>query len=163
LIEDVLEKLFGRVYSEKDFSINIAICLSGIVGLTCYLIYSDNVITLFSFVITFPVVKVITGGIYQRIITRKEEEAAKNRLSALYHSLTDSEKEVVMHFVKHGSSVMTWGQMNKLDNPMTGVESLAHRGLLSTSITMDGMKETFELDLVLFSYASMYPHCQDNM
>lgn len=160
---EFLEKLFGRVYSEKDFSINIAIFFSGISGLTCYLILPDYVLTLFSFVITFPVVKIISGGIYQRIITRKEETAAKKRLTEVYNSLTEKEKEVVMHFVNHGGTVITWGQMNKLDDPITGVESLAHRGLLSNSMTIDGMKETFELDLALFSCACMYRHHQDSM
>ena len=153
---EFLEKMFDRVYSEKDFSINIAIFVSGIAGVTCYLILRDYVLTLFSFVIIFPVVKIIAGGLYLRIITRKGEAVAEKRLATLYNSLTGREKEVVMHFVTHGGSVMTWGQMNRLDDPEPGVESLARRGLLNTSVTMDGMRETFELDLTLFNYAYKY-------
>lgn len=68
-----------------------------------------------------------------------------------------------MHFVTHGGSVMTWGQMNRLDDPEPGVESLARRGLLNTSVTMDGMRETFELDLTLFNYAYKYHSHQEKM
>ncbi|WP_413739892.1 hypothetical protein ACL2XQ_26780 [Sodalis sp. RH14] len=160
---EFLEKMFDRVYSEKDFSINIAIFVSGIAGVTCYLIVRDYVLTLFSFVITFPVVKIIAGGLYQRIITRKGEAVAEKRLTTLYHSLTGREKDVVMHFVTHGGTVMTWGQMNKLDDPEPGVESLARRGLLNTSVTVDGMRETFELDLALFNYAYKYRPRQEGM
>ena len=160
---EFLEKMFDRVYSEKDFSINIAIFVSGIAGVTCYLILRDYVLTLFSFVIIFPVVKIIAGGLYLRIITRKGEAVAEKRLATLYNSLTGREKEVVMHFVTHGGSVMTWGQMNRLDDPEPGVESLARRGLLNTSVTMDGMRETFELDLTLFNYAYKYHPHQEKM
>ncbi|AKH90632.2 hypothetical protein [Edwardsiella tarda] len=158
-----LEKMFDRVYSEKDFSINIAIFFSGIAGVTSYLILHDYVLTLFSFVITFPVVKIIVGGLYQKIITRKGEAVAEKRLKMLYQSLTGREKEVVKHFVMHGGAVMTWGQMNKLDNPEPGVESLVRRGLLNASVTVDGMRETFELDLALFNYVYKYRSHQEGM
>ncbi|ELZ3956700.1 hypothetical protein UM677_001824 [Cronobacter sakazakii] len=150
---EFLSKLFERIYTEKDFSINIAIFISGIAGVTCYLTLHDYVLTLFAFVISFPLIKIIAGGFYQRFITLREETAAERRLAALYDSLSESEKEVIMHFVSNGGAVMTWGQMNRMDDPQTGVESLARRSLLNTSVTVDGMRETFELDLTLFGYA----------
>lgn len=61
---EFLSKVFERIYTEKDFSINIAIFSSGITALTCYLILHDNVLTLFAFIITFPVIKIIAGAFY---------------------------------------------------------------------------------------------------
>lgn len=150
---EFLEKLFDRVYAEKDFSINVAIFVAGLAGMTCYLILHDYVLTLFAFIIPFPIVKIIAGGWHQRLLARKGKVVSRQQLAALYDSLTDSEKDVVQHFVAHGGAVMTWGQMNRLDDPQTGVESLARRGLLSTSVSVDGMSETFELDQMLFTFA----------
>lgn len=93
-------------------------------------------------------------------MVRKSKAAAEQQLAALYDSLTDSEKDVVQHFVAHGGAVMTWGQMNRLDDPQTGVESLARRGLLCTSVSVDGMRETFELDLTLFVFAYRWQDSQ---
>lgn len=85
-------------------------------------------------------------------MARKGKATAEQQLAALFDSLTDSEKDVVQHFVAHGGAVMIWGQMKRLEDPQTGVESLARRGLLCTSVSVDGMRETFELDLMLFTY-----------
>ncbi len=150
---EFLGKLFDRVYAEKDFSINVAIFVAGLAGMSCYLVLHDSVLTLFAFIISFPIVKIIAGGWHQRLMARKGKVTAEQQLAALYDSLTDSEKDVVQHFVAHGGAVMTWGQMNQLDDPQTGVESLARRGLLCTSVSVDGMRETFGLDLTLFTYA----------
>ncbi|EPY1563457.1 hypothetical protein [Raoultella planticola] len=150
---EFLGKLFDRVYAEKDFSINVAIFVAGLAGMSCYLVLHDSVLTLFAFIISFPIVKIIAGGWHQRLMARKGKATAEQQLAALCDSLTDSEKDVVQHFVAHGGAVMTWGQMNRLDDPQTGVESLARRGLLCTSVSVDGMRETFELDLTLFTYA----------
>lgn len=150
---EFLGKLFDKVYAERDFSINVAIFVAGLAGMSCYLVLHDSVLTLFAFIISFPIVKIIAGGWHQRIMARKSKAAAEQQLAALYDSLTDSEKDVVQHFVAHGGAVMTWGQMNRLDDPQIGVESLARRGLLCTSVSVDGMRETFELDLTLFIFA----------
>lgn len=157
---EFLGKLFDRVYAEKDFSINVAIFVAGLAGISCYLALHDSVLTLFAFIISFPIVKIIAGGWHQRIMAHKGKAAAEQQLAALYDSLTASEKDVVQHFVAHGGAVMTWGQMNRLDDPQTGVESLARRGLLCTSVSVDGIRETFELDLTLFTFAYRWrtPH-----
>ncbi|WP_367144366.1 hypothetical protein [Pantoea stewartii] len=151
---EFLSKVFELIYSEKDFSINIAIFSSGITALTCYLILHDNIITLFAFVITFPVIKIIAGAFYQHFLTVKGTAMAERRLAAIYASLSYSEKEVITHFIELGTAVMTWGQMNQLEEPQKGVESLKSRSLLSASVTADGMRETFELDLTLYDYAN---------
>ncbi|ATE85504.1 TPA: hypothetical protein RPB45_001948 [Escherichia coli] len=150
---EFLGKLFDRVYTEKDFGINVAIFVAGLAGMSCYLILHDYVLTLFAFIIPFPIVKIIAGGWHQRLLAQKGKAASRQQLAALYDSLTDSEKNVVQHFVAFGGAVMTWGQMNRLDDPQTGVESLVRKGLLGTSVSVDGMHETFELDLTLFAFA----------
>ena len=53
-------------------------------------------------------------------------------------------------FVDSGGCVLTWTQMNNSCASQNGVESLIRRGLLSTSVTADGMRETFVLDPNLF-------------
>lgn len=150
---EFLGKLFDKIYAEKDFSINVAIFVAGLAGMSCYLVLHDSVLTLFAFIISFPIVKIIAGGWHQRLMARKVKGVAEQQLVALYDSLTDSEKYAVQHFVAHGGAVMTWGQINRLDDPQTGVESLARRGLLCTSLSVDGLQETFELDLTLFTFA----------
>lgn len=124
---EFLGKLFDRVYTEKDFGINVAIFVAGLAGMSCYLILHDYVLTLFAFIIPFPIVKIIAGGWHQRLLAQKGKAASRQQLAALYDSLTDSEKNVVQHFVAFGGAVMTWGQMNRLDDPQTGVESLFGR------------------------------------
>lgn len=107
---EFLGKLFDRVYAEKDFSINVAIFVAGLAGMSCYLVLHDSVLTLFAFIISFPIVKIIAGGWHQRLMARKGKATVEQQLAALYDSLTDSEKDVVQHFVVHGGAVMTWGQ-----------------------------------------------------
>lgn len=88
-------KLFDRVYTEKDFSINVAIFVAGLAGMSCYLVLQDYILTLFAFIIPFPIVKIVAGGWHQRLMARKEEAATGQQLAALYDSLADSEKDVV--------------------------------------------------------------------
>lgn len=126
---EFLGKLFDRVYTEKDFGINVAIFVAGLAGMSCYLILHDYVLTLFAFIIPFPIVKIIAGGWHQRLLAQKGKAASRQQLAALYDSLTDSEKNVVQHFVAFGGAVMTWGQMNRLDDPQTGVESPGSEGI----------------------------------
>lgn len=45
---------------------------------------------------------------------------------------------------------MTWGQFNRSKISSSAVETLIQRELLSTSVTADGMTETFVLDVCLF-------------
>lgn len=92
---EFLGKLFDRVYAEKDFSINVAIFVAGLAGMSCYLVLHDSVLTLFAFIISFPIVKIIAGGWHQRLMARKGKVTAEQQLAALYDSLTDSEKDVV--------------------------------------------------------------------
>lgn len=68
---EFLGKLFDRVYAEKDFSINVAIFVAGLAGMSCYLVLHDSVLTLFAFIISFPIVKIIAGGWHQRLMARK--------------------------------------------------------------------------------------------
>ena len=44
---EFLGKQFDRVYAEKDFSINVAIFVAGLVGMSCYLLLHDYVLTLY--------------------------------------------------------------------------------------------------------------------
>ncbi|HIE4388174.1 TPA: hypothetical protein ACXM56_000001, partial [Serratia liquefaciens] len=89
---EFLGKLFDRVYAEKDFSINVAIFVAifvaGLAGMSCYLVLHDSVLTLFAFIISFPIVKIIAGGWHQRLMARKGKATAEQQLAALCDSLT---------------------------------------------------------------------------
>lgn len=56
---EFLGKLFDKVYAERDFSINVAIFVAGLAGMSCYLMLHDSVLTLFAFIISFPIVKIL--------------------------------------------------------------------------------------------------------
>jgi hypothetical protein len=45
---------------------------------------------------------------------------------------------------------MTWGQINKSDTQFSAIESLMQRELLHSSVTADGMTETFVSDQDIF-------------
>ena len=62
----------------------------------------------------------------------------------------EHEKAVVQAFDQAGGAVLTWSHVNSLDLRGPGMESLTHRGLLSTNDTADGTRETLVLNAALF-------------
>ena len=75
-------------------------------------------------------------------------------LKDLFDQLGWEERAVIQAFVWHGGSVITWGECNRSPQLSTaGIESLINRNLVHTSVTADGMTETFALDTQLFDYA----------
>ena len=45
---------------------------------------------------------------------------------------------------------MTWTRFNRINLSSSAIESLIERELLNTSVTADGMTETFVLDVSIF-------------
>ena len=64
------------------------------------------------------------------------------------------EKEVIRAFVNAGGSVLTWPQMNNQTVSFASIESLIQREVLWTSMSADGMRETFALNSAIFDIGS---------
>ena len=146
----VWDKWIDRVYSETDISRSIATSVAGITGLAIYLFSKDIAIAGFSAIIVFPIIKVLCSSIHEKAENLAKIKLEKNGLQKLYSRLSPEERAVVSVFVQAGGSIMTWGQINQTDTQFSAIESLTNRGLLQTSMSVDGMRETFVLDQDLF-------------
>jgi hypothetical protein len=147
---NAIEKWAERVYAETDFGRNIATSLSGLLGLAVYLIGRDWVIAAFASIIFFPVARLTATAIHARVSRGVDRRARWKNAEHIYRSLSDEERAVVSEFVAAGGCVLTWHHMNRLPVSGPAIESLIQRKLLSTSVTADGMRETFVLDTALF-------------
>jgi hypothetical protein len=145
-----MEKWAERLYSETDVGRSVGTSLAGALGLGIYLKFGDWVIAIFASVIFFPVARLIASAAHKRVTRRSRRRAESESTERIYDRLSDEERTVVSVFVGSGGCVITWGQMNNSSVSANGVESLIQRGLLSTSVTADGMRETFVLDSDLF-------------
>ena len=145
-----IEKWAERVYAETDFGKSIATSLSGVVGLVVYLLLGDWAIAAFAAIIFFPVARLTATAIHARFSRNASRRARRNEAEHVFGSLSDEEKAVVSEFVGVGGCVLTWSQTNKSPISSAAIESLIQRELLSTSMTADGMRETFVLDPALF-------------
>ena len=145
-----INKWVERIYSESDFGRSVATSLSGVVGLVVYLIASDWVIAAFSTIISFPVIRLTAAGLHEKATRRSKRRIKREEAEHAYASLSDDEKEVVLAFVRAGGSVLTWSQVNRLPLQGPAIESLIQREVLWTSVTADGMTETFVLDSAIF-------------
>lgn len=144
------EKWAERIYAETDFGKGIATSLSGAVGLTVYLLFGDWAIAAFSLIIFFPLARITATAIHTRLSRTASRRSKRSNAEHVYGNLSEEEKEVVAEFVRYGGCVLTWGQTNKSAVSSAAIESLLQREVLSTSITADGMRETFVLDPTLF-------------
>ncbi len=145
-----IEKWADRVYSETDFGRSVATSVAGVIGLAVYLIFGDWVIAAFSSIISFPIIRVISTGLHEKITRRKKHKIEREEAEHIYKQLSNDEKEVVMEFVNAGGSVLTWSQVNNSSLLSSSIESLIQRKILWTSTTADGMRETFAIDSDIF-------------
>lgn len=145
-----IEKWAERVYAETDVGRSIATSLSGVLGLGVYLYLGDWVIAAFVAIIFFPVARLAASGIHARLSRNASRRAKRSDAEYTFNSLSDEEKAVVFEFVSAGGCVLTWAQMNKCPVSGSAIESLIQRDVLSTSMTADGMRETFVLDAEVF-------------
>jgi hypothetical protein len=149
-----LDKWVERVYGETDFGRSIATSVAGIVGLVVYLAVSDWVIAAFSAIIAFPVARLLSSSLYERARKATERRLEQRNAIDSYNKLSEPERHVVNAFVQAGGSVLTWSQVNSLGLPGSAIESLIQRGLVTTSMTADGMRETFVLEASVFDVGS---------
>jgi hypothetical protein len=119
-------------------------------SLVVYLISHDWVIAAFCLLIFFPIARLVSSSIHKRLSRNAVLRAKRDNAEYTYSSLSGGEKSVIDEFVNAGGCVLTWGQMNRTQVSRSAIESLIQRNVLSTSVTADGMRETFVLDTALF-------------
>lgn len=145
-----IEKWAERVYAEADFGRSVATSLAGLLGLGVYLWRSDWVLAAFISIIFFPIVRIAATAIHERFARTSKRRTDRENARHVYSCLSAEELAAVSTFVSAGGCVLTWGQINRSPASGNAIESLLQRGVLSTSMTADGMRETFVLDPDLF-------------
>lgn len=149
----IFEKWADRVYAEVDFGRSLATSLSGAIGLAIYLKTSDWVIAAFCSIIFFPIARVTATALHGSFVNGIGRRRKLDEAKRVFDVLSDGEVEVVSAFVKAGGCAMTWGQMDRSSVSTAAVESLIQREILTTSVTADGMRETFVLATEIFDEA----------
>lgn len=145
-----IDKWAERVYAETDFGKSIATSLAGAVGLAIYLLLGDWAIAAFSAIIFFPAARLAATAIHARLARNSKRRERRSDAEHIFSTLSKEEQAVVAEFVGAGGCVLTWGQANRSPISGSAIESLIQREVLSTSMTADGMRETFVLDPALF-------------
>lgn len=149
-----IDKWADRIYLEEDFGKNIATTISGLFGLTVYLIQDDFALAAFVTIITFPVVKIITNTFRNKSLKKGEaieREKTKKEMDQLVKDLTDQERLVIHEFVKYNSSVMSerYIKLNSVFLPDGAVKSLMERGFLTENRFVSGSYD-LKLNIVIF-------------
>jgi len=148
---DTFNKWLECVYNETDFGRSIAMFLSGVVGLIVYLTTNDVVIAVFSAIIAFPISRILSAAWHEKFVRKKKRRLQSEQAKQIFEQLSEEEKAVIQAFVESGSCVLTWSQANRLPISSNAIESLIQREALWTSVTADGIRETFNLNTSLFN------------
>jgi hypothetical protein len=156
---NALEKWAERIYSENDFGRSVATSVAGVIGLVTYLATSDWVVGLFLVIISFPIARLVADAHQGRL----NNAVRQREVEETYRRLSPDEKDVVDTFVKSGGSVITWSQVNNSNICRSAIESLIQRELLTTSVTADGMRETFVLNSQLFDVGQRHATHDDRI
>ena len=120
-----------RVYNESDFGKSIATTAAGTASLASYLYWHDWVVSVCIGIIVFPVGRILASAIHSHWAQSREKFYNRDQMKELFDSLGREEKDVVQAFVWHGSTSITWSQVNKSWNfPSSGIDSLVYRGLI---------------------------------
>lgn len=148
-----IDRWAERIYTERDFGRSIATSGSGIVGLATYISTGDWVIAAFCAVIVFPLIRVISFSLHARYRRHRTSGAQREQIRKQVKKLTADEKEVLRAFVREGGSVLPAGRVNRLGVPESGVESLFQRGIMYSTMTVDGMREALAIEVEVFDTA----------
>ena len=143
----------NKIYDEEDFGRSISTTLSGIVGLTTYLQSKDWVLSLFITVIVFPLLRLIASAAHTRWKETKKQQLQAQEAQKTFENFSPEERKVLKAFVDAGGAALTWSQVNRANIAVSAVESLKLRGILDTSVTSDGMTETFVMETEVFDMA----------
>ncbi|MXZ37358.1 MAG: hypothetical protein F4Z19_03695 [Holophagales bacterium] len=149
-----IDRWIERVYEERDVGRGIGTSLAGVIGLSTYLVWNDWVTAIFATMISFPVIRIAAAAVHSRRVQSKERKDTRGKMREAFDNLGAEEVAVARAFVWHGGTSVTWREANRSDGfSAAGIESLSNRGLVHTSVTLDGLTETFVLDVDLFDYA----------
>jgi ABC-type multidrug transport system fused ATPase/permease subunit len=148
-----LDRWAKRIYTERDFGRSVATSVSGVVGLVVYLVFEDWVIAVFSAVIAFPIVRIISSAVHSAHTRKKLVVEDRQQAQELYERLSEEEKGVLREFVKAGGSVMSWSHANRVNLHEPGVATLMQREILYSTMTPDGMREAFAVRVDIFDAA----------
>jgi uncharacterized membrane protein len=146
-------KWIELIYSETDFGKSVSTAISGIIGLILYLLFSDWVLAAIAMIISFPIIRIIANYFHEKVEKKAKQEEERDIADKLYNDLSDNEKEVIKGFIEVDSCVIPWRVFNAMSLPTAGSESLIQRGFIDTSMTADGLRETFVLDTRIFDAA----------
>lgn len=69
---DQIAKWADRIYAESDFGRSVATSASGVIGLIAYLLLSDWVISAFSTIIAFPIIRILSSGFHEKFNRNKK-------------------------------------------------------------------------------------------
>ena len=87
-----LEKLAEKVYTGNDFGRSIATSLSGIIGLAVYLVSKDWVIAIFSLIIAFPIIRLISSSLNEKFknsrLSKIEKQNSQKKLNSYGYLLS---------------------------------------------------------------------------
>ncbi|MHB1516273.1 MAG: super-infection exclusion protein B [Acidiferrobacteraceae bacterium] len=142
-----------RIYAERDFGRSVATSGAGAVGLMLYLITHDWVIAAFSAVISFPIVRIAASAAHSAYKRKERSEICERSTREIFEKLSSDEKGVLYEFVICGGSVMSWSHANRVNLSEPGVASLMQRKVLYSTMTPDGMREAFCIDVDIFDEA----------
>ncbi|MEN3370600.1 MAG: hypothetical protein V7609_2743 [Verrucomicrobiota bacterium] len=143
----------NKIYGEEDFGRSISTTLSGIVGLSTYLVSKDWVLSLFVTVIVFPLLRLIASAAHTRWKKAKKQRLQTLEAHKSFEKFSLEEKKVLRAFVNAGGAALSYSQINRADVARSAVESLVLRGILSNTILSDCATEAFVLETEVFDMA----------
>ncbi|MCD8478221.1 MAG: superinfection exclusion B family protein [Sulfurospirillum sp.] len=108
---------------------------------------------LFLSIITFPIVRIISTSLNEKINLYAMQRKQKKLSEYTYNRLSSGEKEVIQAFVTAGGTALTYSHVNSLELSAPAIETLIQREIIWSSMTADGMRETFALDTEIFDIA----------
>jgi hypothetical protein len=140
----------NRIYGEKDFGRSISTTLSGIVGLTTYLLSKDWVMSVFVTIIVFPLFRLIASTLHTRWREVHRQKLLTLEAQKTIQKFSPEEKEVIKAFVDAGGAALTYSQVNRSDLSVSAIESLVQRGVLFNTFLSDCTTEAFVLKTEVF-------------
>jgi hypothetical protein len=121
-----------------------------------YIKWREWVIAAFIAVILFPLIRISASAAHSRWKEARRGRLQFRDVQKRFERFSAEERLVLKVFVEAGGAVVTWRQMNKANVSMSAVESLKLREVLESSVTLDGMAETFVIEPEIFDLAQRF-------
>jgi len=118
-----MDKIFEKIYSEKDISTNISIFVGSVAALIVYLTTMDLTLVVISFIAFFSLSKVASKFISNISIKKAKKSSLLNHYSQL-------EKETIGAYMKKGTCFITMSDHKKGIISGDGLDSLVYRGII---------------------------------